>query len=595
LRAVPEPSDDGKLVLSELVGSAVVFLDHNAARASALDGAALVNLRDSLSELGTFGSFRCDIRAAVRFISERVTSLRVGTDRARPGHLFLSRLSDAGHAGRSTVFVIGLEEGRVFPGTVEDPVLLDAERKHISEELQTSTDRLDEAVFVVAYRMATLGAKHVCLSYSCRDTREFRETFPSWIMLNAWRLKTGMVGATFEDLTQELGEPASRVPRDPAAALTETGWWLHQARAAGERMRPLLLAAHPLLASGLEAARQRESSVFTEFDGFVPAAGLLLDPASQNHSVSVTTLEGAGECSFRFFLTEGLGLRPLAESSRQTDIWLDPLTRGSELHALFATVMREVREAGKWPPPGSFAARARELCEMRPSELKEELPPPSEEVFSRESQDLIHDVELFIKEERSITDAEGIAFEVTFGAPSDDAEELASEQPVAIDLGGKRILLRGRIDRINRLRDGSYEIVDYKTGGFWRDDWGGVFAGGTRLQHALYTIAATELLGASGSKKPVVRRAIYRFPTARGGRNFATFTKQQMSRLSPVLNDLSEVLSAGTFIHAPDEDSCKWCEFGPACGQNAVEQAEAKLENTSNLMLDAYRRLQEYD
>jgi ATP-dependent helicase/nuclease subunit B len=265
------------------------------------------------------------------------------------------------------------------------------------------------------------------------------------------------------------------------------------------------------------------------------------------------------------------------------------------LHGLFAAIMREVREAGKWPPPASFVARARDLCEMRLRELKEELPPPSEEVFSRESQDLIRDVELFIKEECSITDAEGSAFEVAFGAPSDGAEEPAGEQPVVIDFEGKRILLRGRIDRINRLRDGSYEIVDYKTGGFWRDDWAGVFAGGTRLQHALYAIAATELLRASGSKKPVVRRATYRFPTARGGRNSATFTKQQMSCLPPVLNDLSEVLSAGTFIHAPDSSSCKWCEFGTACGQNAVEQAKAKLESLDNLMLDAYRRLLEYE
>jgi hypothetical protein len=28
-------------------------------------------------------------------------------------------------------------------------------------------------------------------SYSCRDTREFRETFASWLMLQAYRLQQG--------------------------------------------------------------------------------------------------------------------------------------------------------------------------------------------------------------------------------------------------------------------------------------------------------------------------------------------------------------------------------------------------------------------
>jgi ATP-dependent helicase/nuclease subunit B len=557
LGTVPEPDGDGQIVLSDLIMAAKAFLDHSAARAGTLDAAAVVSLQDSLAELLTFGAFRCGLRAGLRFVRERVDGLRVGIDRARPGHLFLSQLTQLGLAARRTVFVVGLEEGRVFPVAVEDPILLDAERVRISDTLRTSTDRLDESVFAAASRLAALDASHVCFSFSCRDTREFRETFPSWLVLHAWRLKTGDTNATFDDLKRGLGEPVSCVPGEPDAALSETGWWLNRVRVAADRLAPAVVAAFPSLARGAEAARLRLSDDFTEFDGLVPKAGSLLDPTTSERSISATTLEDAAACPFRFFLRRGLGVEPLDEARRQLDVWLDPLTRGSELHALFASVMREVRAAGQWPPSKAFATRLAQMGRNRLNELRQLLPPPSEEVFARESEEFLHDLELFISEECT-RGVEGVGFEVTFGAPSDEgAESLADERPIAVAAGeGRRILLRGRIDRINRLSDGSYEVIDYKTGGFWRDDWVGVFAGGTRLQHALYGLAATELLRAE-DKKAHIARASYVFPTARGWRNRVEIKTERAKSISRVLCDLSDVIASGAFIHAPDERGCK--------------------------------------
>jgi RecB family exonuclease len=595
LATVPEPAGDGQIVLSDLIAAATAFLDHGAARAGTLDAAALVSLQDSLAELLTFGAFRCGLRAGLRFVRERVDDLRVGIDRARPGHLFISQLMQVGLAARPALFVVGLEEGRVFPVAVEDPVLLDVERVLISDNLRTSTDRLDESVFAAASRLATLDASRVCFSYSCRDTREFRETFPSWLVLHAWRLKTGDASATFDDVKKGLGEPVSCVPGEPDTALSETGWWLNRVRVAGARLVPAVVAAFPSLERGAQAARRRLSDDFTEFDGLVPEAGPLLDPTAAERSVSATTLEDAAACPFRFFLRRGLGVEPLDEAQRQADVWLDPLTRGSELHALFASVMREVRVAGQWPPPKAFATRLAEMGRNRLNELKQLLPPPSDEVFARESEELLHDLELFIAEECN-RGVEGVGFEVTFGAPSDEgAEALADERPIAITVGqGKRILLRGRIDRINRLPDGSYEVVDYKTGGFWRDDWAGVFAGGTRLQHALYGLAATELLRVR-NRKARIKRASYVFPTARGWRKRVEILHERAKKVTTVLRDLSDVIASGAFIHAPDKRSCKWCDFGAACSNKPVERAAAKLRASSNKQLEPYRRLRQHD
>jgi hypothetical protein len=168
----------------------------------------------------------------------------------------------------------GLQEGGIFPSAVEDAVLLDAERQALSPLLRTSVDQLDEAVFVALSRLASIGASAaaVCLSFSCRDTRQFRDSFPSWIVLQAFRLMKGDASLTYERLATWLGEPKSAVPASPGVALTEAGWWLAGA-AKKSAARSRVLAAFPALVEGLRAESARASVTCTAYDGYVPAAG----------------------------------------------------------------------------------------------------------------------------------------------------------------------------------------------------------------------------------------------------------------------------------------------------------------------------------
>ena len=96
------------------------------------------------------------------------------------------------------------------------------------------------------------------------------------------------------------------------------------------------------------------------------------------------------------------------------------------------------------------------------------MPPPSDEVYARESREFLDDLESFLTAEcEGRHGADPVGFEVAFGGRLDDGEgePLASEQPLVLALGGKRRMqLHGRIDRINRLGPGEYEVVDYKTG-----------------------------------------------------------------------------------------------------------------------------------
>ena len=84
--------------------------------------------------------------------------MTIASDRPRPGHLFVSALSAAGISGRPHVYVVGLEEGCVFPLSIEDPVLLDSERIRINDGLLRSHDRTQEAVYSALVRLAAITA-----------------------------------------------------------------------------------------------------------------------------------------------------------------------------------------------------------------------------------------------------------------------------------------------------------------------------------------------------------------------------------------------------------------------------------------------------
>jgi len=351
LASVPQAQKNGNVMLSDAVYAVLGFLDSAAATASAVDHLAASSLREAVGELRSLETFNCSLPTAVRFIRGRAEGRTIGADRARPGHLHVSSIRQFGYAARPFAFVVGLEEGRVFPSAVEDPVLLDAERAGISDTLQLSTDRIDEAVWSVLSRLAAFGSGPrtsgtpvtISLSHSCRDLREYRETYPSWLVLQAFRITSNDGSLSYPDLAKALGTPVSIVPADPARALTDAGWWLSQLKSSGQKGQPAVLAQFPPLARGLHAEEQRASDAFTEFDGHVPAAGKVLDPSVVSRPVSPTQLEAAAGCAFRHFLQRGLGVSGLDEREKDADTWLDAGTRGSEMHAFYAAMLRRNR------------------------------------------------------------------------------------------------------------------------------------------------------------------------------------------------------------------------------------------------------------
>jgi ATP-dependent helicase/nuclease subunit B len=600
LDAMPDGTPPLGSTLGEVIAAARSFLADNVAVRNPVDALARSALLQMLDTFAPVADQPWPVADALRLVSAEAAALRVGMDRARPGHLHISTLDVAGEAGRPHAFIVGLEEGRVFPGAREDPILLDRERDEINRVLRqpgllrNSVGRQREAIDGRLARLATIGvdAEHVTLSYSCRDAREFRETFASWVVLNAFRLARGDASLSYRRLHEALGEvPASSVPATVSEATTTAQWWLGHARRARDA-RAAILAAYPYLERGLAAVAARASDDFTIFDGLVEEAAAL-DPSRAGRLTSVSMLERLAGCPFRFFLERGLGVTALEEGEPDVDAWLDGRTRGSELHALYASLMRRARDLGRRVTVTADLAWARHEAETALERLRVAMPPPSDTVFARESEEFLEDVELFVREEASNTTVEPVGFEVEFGPGASPGEPLNDDRPLDLTLAPTRVLqVRGRIDRIDRLADGTtYQIVDYKTGRYFKKDFEGVFVKGTRLQPMVYGLAAEQSLARTHRGARVVHGA-YVFPTGRGFRTVKEVPLPPARDTHRVIALALDVVGTGTFPTTVEDDGCRFCELGRACGHAPDERTNRKLDAA---VLSAFRRLREVE
>jgi len=125
------------------------------------------------------------------------------------------------------------------------------------------------------------------------------------------------------------------------------------------------------------------------------------------------------------------------------------------------------------------------------------------------------------------------------------------EKPFNIRIG--EYTISGRIDRIDKLSDGTYEVVDYKTGSIHSD-----LNIKKHLQLSIYAMACRDLF-----KIPVSKLSLY-FLDAN--------EKISTSRSDDDINDLGETIKekieemkASNFEPTPNEKLCSFCDYRMIC------------------------------
>ncbi|MFQ5538557.1 MAG: PD-(D/E)XK nuclease family protein [Gemmatimonadota bacterium] len=475
--------------------------------------------------------------------------------RAEGGHLHITDIQHGGYAGRPVTFVVGMDADRI-PGSVSpDPVLLDRERAALSRHLPTVRSRIREQAFEVARFFARLRGS-VTMSYTSWKAGEARAASPSPILLQAVRIGEGRPGMTFKDLKEFMGPPVTPVsPGFPAALPLDaadawlTALWNGSVLAGG---LDAVAGAYPRLRAGLEASRARKPGAPPgPHQGVVEARRSLLDPRRNPEIVlSPSALEALGACPRRYFFRQVLGIRAVEDPELDPDRWLDPLRRGSLLHAVFEETHREAARSGISPDDSRFEAVAVGILEQEIAAARREVPSPGEGAVRREVRALTEDVRSFCMLARS-RGADWMELEFAFGGGGRD--------PVPLALAGGELRLRGRIDRIVEDLEG-LRIIDYKTGAApRRTAKEGIFDGGRRLQVAVYAQVA-EILFA----RPV-RSGAYWYPTLRGRNEVMEFSGEELARVRPLLEILCDGVAEGHFVPTDKSNDCQFCDYGPIC------------------------------
>ncbi|MFH1946281.1 MAG: PD-(D/E)XK nuclease family protein [Acidobacteriota bacterium] len=593
IESFPEPGDGGRLDLGALCVAVCRFLKANARVRDAWDGQALALLTSRLDDAAAAAGVCLERDDCLEWLRSLGTAVWVGASGPQPGRLHVSTLADGGYSGRSLTFVVGLNREAVPGGRLPDPLLLDEERAKISDRLDLSSDRLRENLYLVTALLSSLRGKAL-LSFSSYDVVEARPAFPSSILLQIHRLLKGNSGLDYTALLSSLPEPDGFIP--DREALDETDWWL--GRIVDEEGR-FFDAAEAVLNvfTGIEwgdlARRLRNSSDLTAFDGYIGADEALDPSVEKTFTVSPSRLETLAGCPYAYFVRYVLGVRPPDDIDPDRGSWLDPMQRGSLLHDILHVFMKGLRDGKETLDEERHRPVLRGVAAKVIGRYREEIPPPSQAVFEREEAEIQNACEIFLRaESRRDETVEPLLFEVVFGRMGEGDEGI--DHPVLVELDkGRSFPLQGRIDRVDRKADGTYRVIDYKTGGTGRYDRVKTFGGGICLQPVLYSLAVVDILRELGmDSDAVVSESGYAFPTRRGDGREILFRSASREDLKAVLGLLFRFLEEGVFP-VPGNAICRWCDFAPVCGAEVTMWAAEKKEAHPDIY-EIFDKLKEY-
>jgi len=588
------------------------FLSRRARVASRLDAYAHEKLIESIQE------FSACLEAGdlpgldpLQWLEELLSTSHVLGMGPRPGCLHAAPLWMGGHSGRPHVFIVGLDDAR-FPGAgLQDPVLLDAERERISEELPTAASRADRSVEIFAELLCRLRGT-VTLSYCCRSLEDDREVFPSPVLLAVYRIASGEREGDQESFFRWLQPTVSFAPSGPEGCMHPSEWWLWRTCTHGQPKDPLqtLGPSFPHLARGLRARRARQSDVFTPYDGYAPSAGRDHDFSSPHGPVlSSSRLETLGLCPLEYFFRYVLGLEPMEEYVLDPMVWLSPVEKGTLLHGVFRKFMSLLQKQGRAPDAKRDGPLLEKVLEEAIRAWQRQRPPPNREILERESAELAWISKIFLEEEHEPRrGATPFCFEASVGLPAmEEGTPLDCPEPVWFTLvDGKRVRLRGRIDRIDELltnpsrRTARRRFVawDYKTGSAWRYMENGKrrrepFYGGRVVQHYVYVVLAESRLKERVSRDALVEAFGWFFPTVRDHGERVLWKVHELAEGQRVISDLCQLAASGVFSFTDDAGDVKWSDYWSAFGdvEEAVEALKRKLANPQNEMLEPFRRL----
>ncbi|WP_026689603.1 PD-(D/E)XK nuclease family protein [Alteribacter aurantiacus] len=491
----------------------------------------------------------------------------------KPGHLHVTPVRTSLYYHFDHVFVVGMTSKNV-PGTQkEDPILLDQERMAIHPHMMTSVEHMKRQSWKTVTLTTSLSGE-TFFSYPLMDIAGNRKSSPAYAFIQLYRVLYNKRDATGEQVESDLGKEVAIVSL-ASTEISEMSWWsdkLFGGMALDSRFYKSDLFAH--LLQGEVADNKRRTNDFTAYDGHLRGLTSHLSPLkNENMVMSASKLETLAQCPYKYFLKHVLEIEVEDEVEEDRYVWLDPATKGTLLHTIFERFYQNLYDRGKtFEVDGTFEwiePIAREAIE----EVRVVLPPPNEVIYELETKDILDACFIFLRLEETFSqNRKPVYFEYEFG--------FKDQYTVKIPIEDKgQLEVRGKIDRVDQLPDGTYSTVDYKSGSTFGFDEDRYYNGGRKVQHSLYAYAF-ELL----NHGKLVSSSHYLFPTKKGqGEQVVRdFGRERKEELVTIVKHLSAFLEEGQFPFTDDPDDCKFCDFKPVCMRHDYEEELVKEKLTSD-------------
>jgi RecB family exonuclease len=573
------------------------YLDGHEPISGALD--ALARL-DGLTSRVSADRFQRTVRTAISGLTQDDAAPgRAGAFRARGINVI--DVNSLRHMRFRAVCVVGLAERHFPPPPREDPLLLDVEREHLNRQhgwdLPLRARRVDPEPLQFALAVGA-AEEFIQLSYPRTEHGSARPLFASGFLRAAaeamagrriapeqiddieadWfeRLRGARVGATrLEDALDELDYDRTLAEEDKAVAVA------------------VLARSRPAVGRGREAwIARRFTPRLTEFDGgLTPAvAEVLAGDDSVAGAISPTSLEQYARCGLQFYLARVLGLRALEEPEDVPRLHF--LDRGTLMHSILEKVLGELLPDD--PPREERAPEHLKLIERIAGEefdrFQKEANTGHPQMWAIDQAVIL--AELAIWYEHEVQDGlrrrfDQAAFEVTYGMDLDEkSSPLSKSEPATIEVGGRKLRLKGKIDRLQWDEGGeSFLVIDYKSGK-QRGRKRAIFDGGLALQLPLYLHGAGLLLG----RRPELGSAEYFYVGRRGEFARRVMTGATLAEsaegFEQLMTAFAEGMQTGLFPARPAGDTCRFCDFNGICPGPDEHAAQVARKESDPRLVD---------
>lgn len=584
---------------------------------------AAAALADSLARWLESGPESDAVLAAARTLAELAGTVRLTPARVRnalgqalsrglvaDGERFgsaatVSSLAAARGVTADRVVLPGLVEGSFPRRAREDALLLDDEREAINAALpqgsrlplQAAASAAEERLL---FRLAIGAARQELVLSWPRGLDGGREAVPSTFVLEAARSVLG-VEVDFRGLYENAAalnldvvplSPTHPPGAAPADLLLPSEWDLRRIDAVRARSRPAgepapgqaapperalsyLAGTYPRMAAALAADVARSQGELSAYDGLV-GGGLgrafltTLARGEAGVRLSASRLQSYARCSFRFFLENALGAKSEPAPERFLDLGAGDM--GTLYHEVLHAVFRRLVAEGALPLAAGTLPRARALLEevLSAADLfEDEAPEPLRRARRHRMRE---DLGGFLVQQAQSGGA---------WRPRALEAEIGSGTQLAVEIGRRKLLLAGRVDRVDEGVHGT-RIVDYKTGKLAKESYPDPpsLAGGRNLQLAYYERALTAERAARQLAPQPIHAAYLGVSAASGFREVA-WEPRHFERARPELERVVEGIvggiERGEFFQIENRQFCtQQCDFRVLCGPGRARTIERK-------------------